>query len=267
MPAHSLGYRTDLIFRKFDANIIERDDYIVILSPSHPNYFWGNFLLFKVPPSQGCMAEWEKVFAHEIESQQEVHHRAFGWDIAENNLGEHREFLDAGYTIDQSVVQTTNAVHKPPKYNSEIEIRPLRDDEWMDSLEIQVLCKPDHFQEHIYRAFRKHRMSRYREMRDAGLGNWFGAFLDGTLVADLGIFKDDDVGRFQNVTTHPDFRRRGICSTIIYETSQYAFEQLGIETLVIVADVDYHAKEIYTSVGFSATEYQAGLQWFDPQYA
>jgi len=267
MKIKSLGYRTDLIFRKFDGEIIERDGYKVILTRSHPNFFWGNFLLFDGPPVNGSFDEWNEIFKREIESQFKVHHRAFGWDCPENVLGEHREFLDAGYTLDQSVIQTARAVHKPPKYNTEIEIRPLSNHEWDEAIEIQVLCKPDHFQEDKYRSFRQTRMRRYREMSEASLGTWFGAFLDGQLVADLGIFTDGEIGRYQHVETHPDFRRRGICSTMIYKTARYALSTMGVETLVIAADVDYHAKEIYTSVGFEPTEYQAGLQWFDPKHA
>ena len=266
-PIKSLGYRTDMIFRRFDAEIIERDDYTVVLTPSNPGFFWGNFLLFKEPPSNGSLAEWNEIFESEVASKLDVHHRAFGWDCTENVLGEHQVFLDAGYTLDQCVVQTAQSVHEPPKLNSDVEIRPLRGSEWDDVIEIQVACTPERFQPHLYRQYRQERMIRYREMNKVGLGTWFGAFLDGQIVADLGIFSDDEIGRFQHVETHPDFRRRAICSTMIYESSRYAFEQMGVETLVIAADVNYHAKEIYESVGFKPTEHQAGLQWFDPKYS
>lgn len=263
----SLGYRTDLIFRRFEGEIIERDDYTVVLTPSDPIYFWGNFLLFNKPPKTGCKAEWEGIFEKEIGSQLEVHHRAFGWDDPHGAPGDHQEFLNAGYEFDRSVIQTAQSVHPPPKYNRDIEVRPLQGDEWNEAIRIQMACKPDKFKADIYRGFRQRRMAIYKEMRDAGLRTWFGAFLEGKLVADLGIFTDREVGRFQHVETHPDFRRRGICSSMIYETSKYAFEMMGIETLVIAADVDYHAKEIYTSVGFEPAEYQASLQWFDRRYA
>jgi RimJ/RimL family protein N-acetyltransferase len=267
MPVKSLGFRTDLIFLRFNGEIIERDDYSVILTPSDPVYFWGNFLLFKEAPTAGCKADWEEIFAKEVESKLDVHHRALGWDDPDGSDGDHNEFLEAGYEFDKCVIQTAQAVHPPPKYNRDIEIRPLQGDEWAESIDIQMACKPDKFQADVYRGFRQRRMAQYKEMTETGLGHWFGAFLNGRLVADLGIFADEEVGRFQNVETHPDFRRQGICSTMIHETAQYAFEKMGVETLVIAADVDYHAKEIYNSVGFEPTEYQASLQWFDTKYA
>ncbi len=99
----------------------------------------------------------------------------------------------------------------------------------------------------------------------AGLGRWFGAFLDGRLVADMGIFTDAQVGdlaRYQSVVTHPDFRRRGVCSTLLYEVGRFAFSALGAKTLVIVADEHYFAKNIYGAVGFKVREKQGSLEWF-----
>jgi len=53
MKVRSLGYRTDLIFPRFDGEIIDREGYLVIRTPTNPTYFWGNFLLFQNPPGAG----------------------------------------------------------------------------------------------------------------------------------------------------------------------------------------------------------------------
>jgi predicted GNAT family acetyltransferase len=108
-------------------------------------------------------------------------------------------------------------------------------------------------------------MKRYRRMGQAGLGEWFGAFLDGRLVADLGVFTDGSVGRFQSVGTHPGYRRRGICGTLVHQASRHAFERIGVETLVMVADEHYFAAKIYESVGFQRTEKQVGLDWWEKE--
>ena len=103
-------------------------------------------------------------------------------------------------------------------------------------------------------------MARYQKMSHAGLGHWFGAFLGSKLVGDLGLFVENGIGRFQNVTTHPDFRRRGICGTLVHAVATYALSNMGAKTLVMVADEAYHAAKIYESVGFKPTERQAGVQ-------
>lgn len=99
-------------------------------------------------------------------------------------------------------------------------------------------------------------------MTRAGLGLWFGAFLENRLVADLGVFTAGRIGRFQQVGTHPDYRRRGICGALVYQASRYAFDQMKLETLVMVADENYHAAKIYESVGFQAKEHQVGVDWW-----
>lgn len=59
-------------------------------------------------------------------------------------------------------------------------------------------------------------------------------------MADLGLFVIDGVGRFQSVETHPDYRRRGICGTLVYRAARCGFERLGAKTLVMIADEHYN---------------------------
>ena len=111
--------------------------------------------------------------------------------------------------------------------------------------------------------FKTRQMARYRAMARAGLGEWFGVFSNRQVVADLGVFVGNGVGRFQSVGTHPDFRRRGFCGTLVYEAAQCALKQLGAKTLVMAADEEYHAAGIYESVGFRPTEHQIGMDWWE----
>jgi predicted GNAT family acetyltransferase len=110
-------------------------------------------------------------------------------------------------------------------------------------------------------------MRSYRRMSEAGLGHWYGAFSENQLVADLGLFHDGALGRFQNVGTHPAFRRRGVCATLVFLASQHALGEhaLGehaLKTLVMVADEDGDARRVYEDVGFVATEKQRTLSWW-----
>ena len=66
MNIHSLGYRTDLFFPRFDGEVTDRGDYIVIRTTSNPTYHWGNFLLFSQPPAAGDLERWLRLFAAEI---------------------------------------------------------------------------------------------------------------------------------------------------------------------------------------------------------
>ena len=63
---------------------------------------------------------------------------------------------------------------------------------------------------------------------EAGHGAWFGAFLDGELVAQMGLVSAGPaLARFQAVETHPDRRGRGLAGTLVHHVSGYGFRQLG----------------------------------------
>ena len=93
-----------------------------------------------------------------------------------------------------------------------------------------------------------------RELAARGQGDWYGAFSGERMVGNLGLFHEGKLARFQDVDTEPDFRRRGVCGTLVYEVAREALESKGIETLVMVADENYHAARIYESVGFKPRE-------------
>lgn len=264
MNIRSLGYRTDLFFPRFDGEVIDRGDYTVIRTPSNPTFYWGNFLLFGQPPAADDFHQWRRLFAEEIGVPPATKHLAFGWDTTAGETGVIQPFLDAGFRSNSSVVLTTTEVSKPPKFNEQIEVRRVTKDwEWEGALEVQVACrKPEHAVDG-YLIFKRRQRARWRAMTEAGQGEWFGAFVEDRIMGNLGVFVEGGVGRFQSVVTHPDYRRRGICGTLVYEVAQYAFEHLGAQTLVMVADEDYHAAKIYESVGFRPTEHQVGITWWE----
>jgi ribosomal protein S18 acetylase RimI-like enzyme len=131
--------------------------------------------------------------------------------------------------------------------------------DWIQSIDNQVECREPEFAEAGYRLFRQRQMNRYRAMAQAGLGAWFGAFLGNQLVADLGIFHTNQLGRYQSVQTHPNYRRQGIARYLVSESGRYAFHHFGIETLVIVAEAGSQAQRLYQAAGFEMAERQIGI--------
>jgi ribosomal protein S18 acetylase RimI-like enzyme len=261
MNVRSLGYRTDLIFQRFGGEIVDRGSYLVLLTPSNPAYRWGNMLLFADPPEEDDLVRWRQLFAREVGTPPEVNHMVFAWDTVDGEAGYIQPFLDAGFEIERNVVLSTDAVHLPPKVKDDIDISPLETKgEWQAALELELLCRDEGEDQAGYRTFIERKMAQYREMIAAGMGRWFGAFLDGKLVADMGLFVEDGIGRFQSVKTHPAYRRRGICGTMVHAVARRGLEKMGAETLVMIADSEYHAAKIYESVGFEPTERIVGIE-------
>ena len=260
----SLGYRTDLIFPSYDGQVADRGDYLVVRTPSNPTFYWGNFLLFRRPPDKGDERRWRKLFADEVGHPPRIRHEAFGWDSPDGERGLVQPFLDAGFTLVTSRVLGAQRP-KPPEHRiSGVVVRPLGEEsEWEQALSLQLLCNVDH-EPAGYRVFRQRQMARYRAMDGDGRGHWFGAFVDDAMVADLGVFHDGDLARFQSVETHPEFRRRGIAGTLVYEASKFMVSLYPTMTLVIVADEGSAAERLYRSLGFQPLELQMGLERWEP---
>ena len=262
MKLRSLGHRTDLIFARYDGQVEDKGHYIAVRTPNNPTFWWGNYLIFESPPAAGDASVWLEHFRRDIGTPPETQHIAITWDSLNGEMGVVEPFIEQGLEADIMTVLATETLIPPPHPNSEADFRILKSDEdWQRALELQVLSRDEDFKnEAAYRAYRIPKMQRYRAMSEDGLGAWFGAFLDGELVADLGVYKDDTLGRFQNVETHPNYRRRGLCGTLVYYAGKMALEKWNLRTLVMVADPDYHAARIYESVGFVAREQQPGLE-------
>jgi GNAT superfamily N-acetyltransferase len=263
-PQLSLGFRTDLIFHRFDGEVIDRGAYWVVRTPSNAGFHYGNFLLFFEAPKTGVLSRWKSLFREEFSGFPDVKHFTFLWDSPAEGAGDCSELLAAEFKLESSVILTARSVHPAPRSNSQIEVRPITtDSEWRMVVESQIHSKDSEYSETSYREFKERQMARYRAMSERGLGHWFGAFLGDRLAGDLGLYLDGDVGRFQSVETHPEFRRQGICGRLVYEAARFGFQKMGLRELVMVADEHYDAAKIYESVGFvpAAKEYSAS--WWD----
>ncbi|HEX7021645.1 MAG TPA: hypothetical protein VF171_02230, partial [Trueperaceae bacterium] len=125
MELASLGCRTDLFFHRFEGEVTDRGDYLVVRTPSNPTYRWGNFLLFDRPPGEGDFGRWTELFALEVGEPPMTEHMVFSWDATGGEPGYVLPFLEAGFALDESVVFATDRVQLPPKVNHEVVLRPL----------------------------------------------------------------------------------------------------------------------------------------------
>lgn len=266
MRTRSLSWQTNLFFLGHQGEVLERDGYLVARTPAQPGYYWGNLLLFDAPPPPGSVGTWTALFAKEFADLPEVRHQTFAWDDPDGPRGAAAEFEAAGFEFDPAVFLVADSPRPPPHPNPDLVVRPLTGAaDWDAAAACQVACRDPRFEEDVYRGFVATRMRAQRALVEAGHGRWYGGFLGGELVADLGVFMTGGgVARYQSVGTRPEFRRRGICGTLVYETARLAIAEQGATRLCMVADPEYHAARIYESVGFEPRERQAGLCRYPP---
>jgi GNAT superfamily N-acetyltransferase len=253
VEVRSLGYRTDLAILALEGSLVtDRGDHLVIRTPGNPDYWWGNFLLLRdLKPGSG--GRWAARFAAEFP---DARHIALGLDETDAGTVDPGEL--AGMTIERNAVMTATSVHAPPHPNTEAVLRTLEGNaDWRQSLELAAAV---HAGEPGGDAgFLTARLAAQRALTEAGHGAWFGAFLDGTLVSQLGLITGKSgLARYQSVETHPAARRRGLAGTLVWRAGA-AVLTAGMSTLVMVADPEDGAISVYRSVGFTATESQVGF--------
>ena len=250
----SLAFITDVAIRSMEgASVTERDGYVVVETPANPGFWWGNFLLLDAPPEPGTAGEWLDRFAAAFPA---AGHVALGIDTTDAAAAIPADFTEAGLEPDRSIVLTAAGVAEPPHLNREAEIRTLEsDDDWEQSVDLSMrLWGGDQLDYYQGRVASRRRLTEQRR------GAWFGAFDDGRLVSQLGLFLTGaGVARYQDVETDPAVRRRGLAGTLVWQAGQYGLDELGAHTLVIVADAGGDPIRLYRSVGLTDAEGQLSL--------
>lgn len=268
MAIDSLEYKTECIFASFDGDVIEREGYTVLRTPSNPNYHWGNFLVFDRSPSPGDVGAWISRFIEEIAAKQVTGHVLFGWNVTASSEDEAvgiAAFEEAGMAFEASPLMSAPTLHAPQYMHQDIDVRPLRtDDEWEAATTLQIASRNQAFGLESYTRFKRAQMIKYRAMAEAGVGQWYGAFLGESLVADLGIYHNNEgLARYQSVETRADMRRQGICGRLVFESARLFERTYGsIEQWVIVSEATGAAARVYQRVGFRTQQMSPSLTWW-----
>lgn len=251
MELKSVGLNSDLYIISNTSNVIDRIDYLKIETPGNPEFFWGNFLIFPNPPQKDDYDNWIKVFKQEFGHNKNIKHIAFTWDIfgGKPELG---QFINAGFILEETVLMSANEL-KIIKPNSNIEYRLIsspNDWEQLVELQIETGLLELNYNPKIYREFIQRRFSDYKIMVDKNLGSWFGAFLNGKLVSDLGLFGNSKNMRFQSIETKLEHRNQGIAQNLML----FAANSLKSENYILQADSKGRAIDLYMKMGFEIKE-------------
>jgi RimJ/RimL family protein N-acetyltransferase len=157
---------------------------------------------------------------------------------------------EAGMDVDPVVAMTTDEVRPPERPPRDADVRILAGDaDWEQQIDLTLDGEDD---PHFTRDFASRKFATYRALAESGDGAWWGAFVDGRLVASLGIFAaGEGLARFQAVKTLEAFRNQGLAGALVVAASRYAQSDLGARTLVMAADPTYPAIRVYRAVGFT----------------
>lgn len=245
--------RCEFILHRFDAEVIERPDCLVVRTPGNPLFYWGNFLMLPHTPGDDELPHWLSRFAAEVAGPlPAVRHACFAVNTAPPPLDALPTWRAAGFERQDAMVLRLQRgeLRAPPSARGQVVLRPI---DWASELPAALTLQCSDSQGHApegWRDFRVLQMQRYAAMQPRGQAEWFGLWCDGRLAADCGLLIDGSDGRFQSVLTHPDWRRRGLCRALVHGVSQWAFAR-GLETLWMMADPQDVAIGIYRSLGYA----------------
>jgi ribosomal protein S18 acetylase RimI-like enzyme len=203
----------------------------------YPAYWHGNRIVLDRPPSPSELERWR-----------ERHRELFAW-----REGSYPAVITWYDQLDVPAPEIADEVQTALIAPSAFADAPLPDglqaadlagDElWEGVAELGRAIRPGRAE------FDRWRVATLRALAERGRG-FYRALVDerGAVVAALGAFHADGVGRYANVETAPAFRRRGCAAYLI--TSALRDLRKRLDHVVIVADTDSEAERLYRALGF-----------------
>jgi RimJ/RimL family protein N-acetyltransferase len=257
------GWRSELIVHRHDAQVVERADCIVVRTPDNPTFYWGNFLLLPDVPADASLGHWLQRFHGEIAVAQPLsRHVAIGVNAPPRGA-ELPAWQRAGFELLRSDVMRLepDALRAPPRAaRGAVQVRAADLAREIEAfVELQCADTQGHPLDD-YRDYRSLKMAALARMHAKGDAMWFGLWCDGTLAADCGLVRDGTWGRFQHVSTHPQWRRRGLCTALVHAVSAWGFEHWQLRRITMIADPDDVAIGIYRSLGYTSVVQTLGLE-------
>lgn len=240
------------------SQVVHDPDYVTVRTPANPAFWWGNFVLLPARTAREGPEPGLALFRSEFPASAHV---ALGIDVTSGAAGGLDDFAAAGLDVQHDTVLTARALREPPHPNHAAVLRELAgDDDWQQSVRLRAVCDAEESSSPAAPAFLAARDVARRSLAGTGHGAWFGAFLDGQLASQLGVFSDGrGVARYQEVATHPDARRQGLAAALLGHAARYAIDHLAATTLVIVADPGEPAIGVYRGVGFADRETEVSV--------
>ncbi len=260
----SIGLKTNLFFHQFFGNVTPKENYFAIHTPDNPEYYWGNYLIFDNPPKKTDRKKWIDAFKDEFGHRESINHAAFTWDLGEeSNLD---EFVEGGFHVDKTIILTLSEMPPPSLCNDNITLKEIQtDSEWKELIDLQVLIGNSGGEYENYRKFTEKKFFSYKKIVSSNKGTWLGAYDSGKLIGDLGIFLTEVFGRFQNIETHPDYRGKNICRSLMHQAFHWIKRRNSKAIMVIESEVNSLPLKLYKKLGF--VEKEALISLLNPNFS
>lgn len=245
------GIASDVLVSRGVSVVEDHGNYTVLRTPSEPNYWFGNTVIMRDPPlDPACHV---RVFHKEFP---EVRHICIQYDIPNFQLGEMEAwFIESGFEIDHVAFLALTGPANPSDIPDGLTVRQIAGDDWDQLTDLQQeIGIEEGYNDADHRDYLEGRNRNRRAQIARGEGAWFGVFDGDLLVADMGLFHDGTIGRFQSVETRASYRNRGICAGLLTHVVDWARAINPRMRLLIAADAGGAPRRIYERAGFEPFE-------------
>jgi GNAT superfamily N-acetyltransferase len=252
--AQSLGVRSNLLVAQGVSITEQHEDRIILRMPDEPYNWGGNMLYFKGDEirAEQHVARFKKDFPT-------MAHIALSWDVSDMTIGpDHKGLSDLGFELEQLDILTLTGPLNRSEAPEGIIIRPVTSEaNWEQVIQLQLdVGEEQGYERSSFEHFIRGRFkARQKQIRD-GWAIWLGAFDGDLLVADLGIYADPVVARFQDVETRKSHRKQGICAALVTAGVDWAKSKEPGTIPVLQALSDGPAGRVYRRCGFEHKETQ-----------
>ncbi len=241
------GWATDLAILELTGSVVEdHQDHLVVRTPHNPDFHWGNFVFVADGDALGDAQRWVTTFRLAFPDASWV---AIGLTrMPEDQTA----WTSQGLELELDEVLTTRTLPRRVPLPEGYTVRRLRDGDWAQSVARSVAENDRTKQEEptSFARFVQAQAQARAALSQSDLGAWFGAFSEGTLVADLGIVRCGATARYQSVATDAEHRQRGLAAHLLGVAAQWAADG-GCDRWVIVTEPTNPAGRVYRSVGFA----------------
>ena len=241
--------------------VARRQDHVVVHTPERPDFVYGSYVSMLRAPRAQQIPELVDLWRREFAPYPEVDTVAIQWEsrqgVAKDRWESGVSELPRSFELTSDTVMHARArTIRRSSAAMDLVIHPA--DGGAEWSEVESLYVSNLSDGSIDSAdFLRWRLKSYRSLIDAGSGEWWGAWSQGTLCGIAGLFWSDSLGSFQDVVTDAPYRERGVASGLCGEMAAAFFERFPAGDLVVIAEIDSVAERVYRRLGFRST----GLQW------
>mgnify|MGYP003300294485 CR=1 FL=1 len=235
----------------YASNIIEKDNYKIVLSDLIDDQFW-NYAYLK-----NNIVDLKQVWK-DIKRDMKKHNRQPVIYVTSNMSS--KEFEEKIKEINLSVVytdvwMTIQDLNSFEQYKSKIDFRVSRADESLKSKFVQAVMdgfSGDNLEDPYESLSDGYRVALEKSMEKVGVNykviNYVGLYNEDVISTATVLYKDDKAIIY-NVTTNKNYQKQGVCKQTMSEIIN-DLKELGITTVCVLTEQGFYTEQVYKNMGF-----------------